>query len=145
MDTKIVATIVGSAVALATPSISYYLTKRSERAAARHNLKLEYYRQFVDAISGIVEGSQVDDAGRERFANSVNTLQLVASNNTVRALHSLLDEISPTNPKKTLEAHDRLLSRLLWEIRKDLNDEPTSNPDEFRVRLQSSGAKKIHN
>jgi len=76
-----------------------------------------------------------------RFNVASNSLHLIASNNAIDALDAFRREISASNQNRSQEAHDRLLSRLYWEIRRDLGDVPTEDPDSFKVKLYTSGAK----
>jgi hypothetical protein len=69
-------------------------------------------------------------------------MYLIGSNDVLKAMQLFRDEIRISNLNKTAEAHDRLLSRVVWEIRKDLGDTPTHKPDDFEVRLWASGVKQ---
>jgi hypothetical protein len=141
MDAKIVVALVGGCAATLAPAISYYFTKKQERAVARHNLKLDQYREFVDALAGILDGEATDES-QQRFSRSTNNMYLIGSNDVLKAMQLFRDEIRISNLNKTAEAHDRLLSRVVWEIRKDLGDTPTHKPDDFEVRLWASGVKQ---
>jgi len=141
MDTPVIVALVAGFAATSAPALSYWLTKRQERSVARHNLKLDHYREFIDALAGIVDGEDTDES-QSRFSRTTNTMYLIASNDVLKALQAFRDEIRQSNTNKTDEAHDRLLSRLVWEIRHDLNDSPTFNPKDFSMRLWASGAKR---
>ncbi len=142
MDTKVIVALVGGCAAISAPAISYYLTKKQERAVARHNLKLSQYQEFVDALAGNIDGESTDES-QQRFSRATNTMYLIASNNVLRAMHLYREEIRASNPNRSIEAHDRLLSLLVWEIRRDLKDPPTAKPEDFEMRLWTSGTKRI--
>lgn len=127
--------------ALATICVSagtFFFTKRAERQAVWRSKKLAYYEEFFGAASGIVGESSPVEA-KMRFANSVNNLHLVGSAGVIRALHDFLDEIAASNPRRAQERHDRLWSRLVWEVRADLDDPPSKDATAFRARLWASG------
>jgi hypothetical protein len=141
MEIKLFEIVLTGAVALAAPSLSYYLTKRHELRVAQHNLKLSQYQEFMDALAGIIDGEATDE-GHKRFGHATNTLQLVASNDVMVALHAYREEISYSNEHRNIDNEYALLSRLVWEIRKDLNDAPTPNPSDFSARLWASAPPK---
>jgi hypothetical protein len=138
MDVKVIVALVGGCAATLAPAISYYFTKKQERSVARHSLKLDHYREFIDALAGVIDGEATDD-GKMRYSRSTNTMYLIASNKVLQALQDFLEGTKQSNSNKSAEAHDRLLSRLVWEIRNDLGDSPTPKPDDFEMRLWASG------
>lgn len=128
-----------SALALIlTSAATILLTKQKERDAVWRAKKLAYYEEFIGAGSGIVGQTAPPDA-KIRFATAVNNLHLIASNDVLSALHLFCDEIAESNSQRSRERHDVLWSRLVWEIRRDLNDPPTPRPDLFEARLWASG------
>jgi len=128
-----------SAIALIVASAAtIFLTKRKEREAEWRGKKLAYYEEFFSAASGIVGDTSPPDT-KVRFASAVNNLHLIASNGVLNALHAFCDEIAISNPNRSKDRHDRLWSKLVWEIRDDLNDRPTKVADDFTARLWSSG------
>ena len=81
----------------------------------------------------------VSDEAKRRFAVASNSLHLIAGKRAVDALDAFRYEISAGNRNKSDEAHDRLLSRLFWEIRRDLGEVPTEDAADFRIRFYESG------
>ena len=77
MDTPILTAVIAAATALTVAGFTNYLTKARERESEWRKLKLERYREYVSALSGIVEGSATSEA-HKRYADAVNELQLVA-------------------------------------------------------------------
>jgi hypothetical protein len=65
----------------------------------------------------------------------------VAPQPVIEALREFQDEILVSNPDKNLERHDRLMSQLFYEIRRDLGISPTDDAKGFRVGLWASGVK----
>jgi hypothetical protein len=80
----------------------------------------------------------------QRFNVAANSLHLIASRRAIDALEALRYELSGDNPNpdKSRETHDRLLSCLFWEIRRDLGDLPTESAKDFRVKFYASGKPK---
>jgi hypothetical protein len=66
-------------------------------------------------------------------------VQLVASKQVIKALHDFRDETAGSNPHRSLEKHDKLLSKLVREIRADLGVTAQSNPDDLTIQLWVSG------
>lgn len=139
MDVPIVVALVGGCAATLAPALSYYLTKRNERAVTHHSLKLSHYQEFVDALACNAHGEATDEE-KLRYTQATNTMHLIASNSVIQALHRYSELVF--GPARSIEIHDRLLSRLVWEIRKDLKDVPTSRPEDFEMRLWSAGVKR---
>jgi hypothetical protein len=52
----ILAAAMSGVVSIAVVVVSYYLTKRKEREADWNKIKLEYNREYISAVAGIVEG-----------------------------------------------------------------------------------------
>lgn len=128
---------------IVTSAATILLTKHKERAAEWRSKKLAYYEEFFGAASGIVGETAPPDA-KIRFATSVNNLHLIASNGVIAVLHGFCDEIAESNQHRSRDRHDMLWARLVWEIRRDLNDAPTRTPEAFEARLWASGVTR-HN
>lgn len=132
------AAIISALAAIIASAGAIYLTKQKEREALWRAKKLAYYEEFFAAASGIV-GSAPDNA-KIRFATAVNNLHLIGSGGVITALHQFTNEIAESNNQRfSNQRHDELWSRLVWQIRTDLDDPPTSHPDKFRARLWASG------
>jgi hypothetical protein len=140
MNSSIWVAVIGGLAGLLTAALTYAVTKRREREADWRKLKLEMYREFTTSMAAMAEGDANDD-DKMRFNVASNALHLIASKSAVDALDAFRREISASNQNRSGDAHDKLLSRLFWEIRRDLGDAPTEAPDDFRVKLYTSGAK----
>lgn len=115
-----------------------YLTKQKEREAIWRAKKLSYYEEFFAAVSGIVGETSPPDT-KIRFATAVNNLHLIGSAGVIKALHAFCDEIAISNQNRSKDRHDELWSRLVWEIRDDLDDPPNKDPSAFTAWLWASG------
>ncbi|WP_257388448.1 hypothetical protein [Tahibacter caeni] len=125
----------GGATILAV--ITYGLTKKREREADLRKERLAHYKDFVASLSGIITGEDTPD-GQRAFAKACNNLNLVAPQQAIQALHAFQEEIRASNSERNRERHDRLLSRLLFELRRDLGIWPRDSKD-FQVGLWASG------
>ena len=88
-------------------------------------------------------GTDSTPEGNRRFASACNTLRLIGSKGVLEALHHFQDEIRVSNVSNTNrdnDRHDELLSRLEWEIRKDLRIPNNPPLDQFAARLWCSGS-----
>lgn len=133
-----IAALISAIAVIAASAATIFLTKQKEREAIWRAKKLAYYEEFIGAGSGIV-GKVAPPEAKIRFATSVNNLHLIASNDVLTALHSFCDEIAESNANRDADRHDQLWSRLVWEIRRDLDDPPTKRPEAFIARLWASG------
>lgn len=130
--------IISALAAIIASAGAIYLTKQKEREAEWRAKKLAYYEEFFGAASGIV-GETCPADTKVRFATAVNNLHLIGSHSVIRALHAFCDEIAFSNQNRSKVRHDELWSRLVWEIRNDLDDPPTKTPNAFQARLWASG------
>ena len=138
LDNAMIATVISAAAAIIASVFTIYLTKKKEREAEWRAKKLSYYEEFFAAASGIV-GKTSPPPTKVRFANAVNNLHLIASQNVIAALHNFCDEIAFSNKDRATDRHDELWSKLVWQIRNDLGDPPTPTTTGFAARLWASG------
>jgi hypothetical protein len=139
MDTSVVVSVIAAASSVMVAAASFYLTKAKEREADWRKYKFEQYKEFLVSISGIV-GTDSTPEGNRAFAKASNTLHLIGSKGVLEALHAYQTEIRVSNPDPSVELQYELLSRLVWEIRKDARIPKTATLSEFEVKLWSSGA-----
>jgi len=134
--------IISALAAIIASAGAIILTKQKERDAIWRAKKLAYYEEFFAAASGIV-GKTAPPEAKVRFANAVNNLHLIGSLGVIEALHAFTGEIAESNTtNRSQDRHDELWSRLVWEIRSDLGDAPTKDPDAFRALLWASGVER---
>ncbi|MBT2558488.1 hypothetical protein J7E24_11885 [Hymenobacter sp. ISL-91] len=120
METPVITTLVTAVSAVIVAGLTYYLTKRREQEIEWRKLKLEHYRTYMAALSGAI-GSRTSAESQIRYADAVNTLQLVAPEKVLAALYNFQDEIKYSNSSKTTESHDDYLTKLLIEMRADIH------------------------
>ena len=137
MSADLLTAVIAPSGALIVAIASYWFTKQKERAADLRKIKLDHYKDFTAAISGIV-GGDVTDEGKRAFARASNNLNLIAPQRVLSALRDFQDEIRDSNTNKDSERHDKLLSNLYFEIRRDLKIIPADDANTFRVGLWAS-------
>jgi hypothetical protein len=135
---KLVTAIVTASSALVVAVATYWFTKKREREAELRKEKLEHYKEFVASLSGILtnEGTPL---GQRLFAKASNNLNLVAPQAVIVALQEFQRQSRASNPQRDLAAHDRALTRLFYEIRRDLGISPNDNESTFSVGLWAAG------
>jgi hypothetical protein len=124
------AAFISAVAAILVAAVSVFLTKQQEREAEWRSKKLAYYEEFFAAASGIFGDIEVPSA-QVRFANSVNQLQLFASQDVLDSLHKFLAETATSNKDRTAGLQDALWSRIVWHIRRDLKIKPTNAISQF--------------
>ncbi len=125
---------VAVSVAAITAGLTYLLTKRREREADWRKMKLELYREYMAALSGIVEGRETPE-GHTRYADAVNSLTLVASPSVLKPLYAYLDYNSCRTIDKNLDRHDRLLTGLVRAMREDMYPADREGNNNLSLRL----------
>lgn len=138
MHATIITAIIGLIGGIILAVFTYWSTKQREREAEWRKEKLGYYKSFVESLSGIIEGDSSPE-GHRTFATATNNLLLFAPQQVIVAVNAFRDEIRISNPRRTVEQHDRLLAALLLEIRRDVGVFPPDNPSTFSPVLWASG------
>lgn len=140
MAAEIVAPLIAASGAIVLAGATYWFTKKREREAELRKEKLEHYKDFVASMSGIITGESTPEDQRF-FARACNKLNLVAPHAVIRALQEFQQEIKVTNNARSDERHDRLMSRLFYEMRKDLEIRPRDEDADFVFGLWASGTR----
>ena len=138
METSVVVSVIAAASGVIVAAVSFYLTKKKEREADWRKYKYEQYKEFVVSISGIVAGDSTPEGNRV-FAKACNTLHLIGSKGVLDALHAYQDKARFSNPNHSAEKESALLSKLVWEVRRDIEIPGTPRASEFTVQLWCSG------
>lgn len=139
MDTPVTVAIISACAAIIAAPVTFFITKYKEREAEWRRYKFEFYKELVQSLSGTV-GTDSTPEGQRRFASACNTLFLIASKAALDALYEFRDEIRTSNPNRSQDRHDALLSRMVWHIREDLRIPDNPHIKDFRARLWTSGA-----
>lgn len=143
MSLAIITTLITLLGSIFIAGFTYWSTKSKERDAELRKEKLEHYKRFIESINEIIDGDKTPD-GNLKFAKASNNLMLIAPQAVIEALNEFRQEISISNaPNSTIEKHDKLLSNLLFEIRKDLKISPKDKKDELKIKLWASGNNRV--
>jgi hypothetical protein len=130
MDGTVYTALVSGVVALGTVTVTqaltYFFSRKRDHETDWRKLKLEYYKEYVAALSGTVHHGY-DAAVQRRYSDAVNGLNLVAPPKVLIALYAFLDETSVKNQNRTNFKYDSLLSVLMRNMREDCH--PTSPKD----------------
>lgn len=130
------AAVISAGAALALAAVSYYLTKRHDREAEWRKLKLEYYREFVAAMPGVV-GAHATPSAHSRLAYAQNNLNLVAPKEVIEKLYAFWEEIR-NNKELDKARHDALFSALIRAIRHDIQPGRSGINEALRFRLMNT-------
>lgn len=141
MTANILTAIIAAFGAVMAAVLTYWFTKEKEREADWRKEKIAHYKAFIDSISGIIEGDATDE-GHMAFARATTSLLLIAPQSVLEALYEYRDHNAISNANRSYEHHDKLLAKLIAEIRKDVNIKLKDDLITFRPRLYSSGVKK---
>jgi hypothetical protein len=136
--TTLIAALGGILIACVTAGITYWLAKTREREAELRKEKLEHYKDFVASLSGIISGEYTLE-GKRAFSRACNKLNLVAPQSVVKALQDFQQESKISNTERSNEKHDQLMSRLFYEMRKDLQITPKDEDTTFVFGLWAAG------
>ncbi|MCE9591654.1 MAG: hypothetical protein K8S99_14150 [Planctomycetes bacterium] len=138
MQTEIATALIAASGAIVLAGASYWFTKKQERDAELSREKLEHYKDFVASLSGIITGESNAD-GQRAFSRACNKLNLIAPQAVLHALQEFQQEIKASNTQRDTDRHDKLMSRLFYEIRKDLGVVPKDSEMSFKVGLWAAG------
>jgi hypothetical protein len=119
---------------LISAGVVHVLTQRREVAIRSLQYRLDKYAAFLAAFAAL-GGEQRDSYEvKLRFAETFNTVILLASVPVLESLYQLYDYIQHTT---TLDEQNRIVAALLVEIRRELgsDDVPTTMP----LKLVSPG------
>lgn len=132
--------IISAAAAIIIAALTHLFNQSREREATWRSKKLDYYENFFRACSSVARSEIPSVEAKINFANAVNDLHLIGSQDVIDALHDLQNEISEANkPNFSIEKHDEIWSRLVWHVRADLGKPPSKPIGAFKARLWASG------
>lgn len=138
MAAEIVTALIAASGAVVLVVPTYWFTKKRERETELRKEKLEHYKDFVASLAGIISGESTPEDQRA-FARACNKLNLIAPQAVIGTLQDFQQEIKVTNDNKSNEQHDKLMSRLFYEMRKDLQIRPKDEDTDFVFGLWAAG------
>lgn len=138
MAYELVTSMIASSGAIIVAVVTYWFTKKREREAELRKERFEHYKEFIASLSGIIVGESSSE-GQRRFSLACNKLNLIAPLTVVKALYVFQNESQASNQHKSQQKHDEAMSRLLYEMRKDLGVVTPSRKNQVLFRLWSAG------
>jgi hypothetical protein len=120
MNATILVAAISASAALAAAALSYLFHKRRDRETEWRKLKLEHYKEYVLALSGILDRRSTPDL-QARYADAMNLMTLIAPPMVLRALYEFQDETRVSNKNKSPQRYEVVLTALLREIRRDVH------------------------
>jgi hypothetical protein len=127
MDSATFTAVVSGAVPIVIATVSvgltYVLTKKREREADWRKVKLELYKDYVNAVAGIVSGRATTES-EVRYHDAFNAIGLVASPAVLAAVQAFQAEISSANTARTQASHDQKYTCVMNALRQDLTGRP---------------------
>lgn len=131
MDASVVVSAFAAASGLIIAALTYLFTKWREREADWRKWKFEQYKEFITALSENV-GPVPHPESHRKFLMACNTLNLIGSRDVLLSLQSLIASMNADNPR---EENNARISRLIWEIRKDVRIPGNPRAEDFSARL----------
>ncbi len=138
MEPEVIIAVIAGLFAVGGSAFTYWSTKKRERETELRKEKLEHYKEFVSSLSGVIEAESTPE-GQRAFSRACNKLNLVAPQSVILALQAFQQEIKVSNQDRSPERHDELMSRLFFEIRRDLAVSPKDDQATFQVGLWAAG------
>lgn len=140
MTPEIITALIASSSAIGLAVASYLFTKQRERESEIRKEKLEHYKELAECLSGIIHGESTPDS-QQAYSLIKNKLNLIAPYKVIKALRTYSEATQINNPHRaTGEEHDKLLSALFLEMRKDLRVKPKDDPKHFSIGLWASSS-----
>jgi biopolymer transport protein ExbB/TolQ len=124
--------VITGAVSVVIAALSFLFSNLQKRRDELYERKFLHYKELLEALSDVA--IEPTDKSRDRLANAMNTIALVAPQKAVSALMAFHDEIKPSTMPKTRDRHDELLVALVIEIRQSLGHFK-DNPRTFSFHL----------
>ena len=131
--------VVGGILSILAVITTHYLIKRRELEIREAEHKLERYNDLLASFAGIGSGYKTYEA-HIHFTNAINTLSLIANKKVLEAAYELVDYINKGESDNTSE-QDRILNKLILEIRRDLHTKTSKDFRQFEFHIISHGLK----
>jgi hypothetical protein len=140
MDAAIFVATISAAASILAAALTFLLTKSKEREAELRKQKLEHYKEFLDALSGIVgtdSTAETNAVGR----GPPTRWDWLPHSRFCKPKGAFRTRLQSA-PNRSTDEHDRCLNQLLLAIRHDLGVTPADDPHTFAFRLWCSGTQE---
>lgn len=149
MDAGVKVAIISAAAAVISASfgiivvaVTHFLNVRQKRMDELRQRKLEHYKELLSAISNTAIHGLNEETGA-RYSSAINTIALTAPQSVIKALLEYHDEIKVTNPNRSIQRHNQLLTKLVLEIRRSLELPFQDDPETFEYRLAGGPKSRV--
>ncbi len=115
---------IGAVAALLVAILTTTNNSRRDREADWRKLKLEIYREYVTAISGMVEG-RADNSAQDRYLDASHSLMLIASPGVLKFLFQFQQD----------RLNKRHLTPLMKAIRNDIKPRPDNSDEGIEFQM----------
>ena len=138
MDTTIIVAIITVSGSIVVAALTFYLTKRHQLKVEWQHEKLNHYKVLISSLSDLaVDGTNKTEANM-KFSLASNTMALAAPQNVIEALMNFHDEVKHSNSNKSPKRQNKLLIKLLLEIRRDIGLAKKDDVETFKFHLIGS-------
>ena len=136
VDVGLISAVIAGAVSETVTVVGYVLTKLKERETDWRKIKLDLYRAYVLALSGVVRWDRTAE-DQAKYADALNILMLVASADVLRAGYAFMD--APSDPIDNDDATSKAkrLDELLKALRQDIYPGANRGGGIIQFRLMS--------
>jgi hypothetical protein len=139
MNLQLWVALIAASATLLSAVFTLYFTRQREIKLKELAFKLDKYADFLTGFSELGSRNKTYEA-HLKLTNSVNTLNLIASNEVLTHVYRLLDYVSQHRGESySVEEQDRILNAIILSIRKDLGRSHGKEFEGFRFRLISPG------
>lgn len=137
IDASLLKPFIVPLTAIVVATLTYWLAKQREREAEWRKAKLEFYKNFIEATSGILDGEDSPETQRI-YSQASNNLLLFAPQEIIE-LNDNFRKRTRKGSGISIGEHDKLLTELILAIRKDIGVKPKDDVKTFKAKLWSSG------
>lgn len=134
MESTIVVVLIAMAASIVVPSITFFLTKKKEREVEWRKLRVEQYKELMDAMSNVA-GESPSAESRKRLALTANQVGLFASPAVLRQMTRLLNAVAAGSG----DNQDEIITSLIHAIRTDLKVPDAGSHEDIQLRLWGAG------
>ncbi|MGE4482472.1 hypothetical protein [Acidocella sp.] len=124
MIVTLTSALIGAVAALLVAILTTTNNSRRDREADWRKLKLEIYREYVTAISGIVEG-RADNHAQDRYLDASHSLMLIALPEVLKVLFQFQKD----------HLDKRHLTPLMKAIRNDIKPRPDNSDEGIEFQM----------
>ena len=133
MNVALLAAAISGLVSLGVAILAHKFNRERDRESDWRKLKLESYKEYVLALSGVVHQGR-DQAAQRRYADAVNSFVLIAPPKVLEALYAFQDEITFRNEDRSQARYEELFSDLCRAMRIDCHPQDPKDLAEFTFR-----------